>query len=578
MQRLSYKIRVGLLQLAMCLFGEEMSNLSLKSKLLLLAILPLILLLVSFLSSSYYLEMQSQQHSFDTFKSKLLKDKQTLLKTEIEIGSQVVQHQLANGTEQDAKNALRKLTFGEDGYFFIYDTNGVSVFHAMLGDAIEGQNKIAMTDPNGKKIIVGLLAQARQGGGAFTYHFQKPNTNGLVEKIGYAAMIPGTNWMLGTGAYMDDIEAELEGFELSMQKSMNEKVTTLLIIAFFCLLLTIAGALFAANHMLKPIQRMVQSLDDIAKGEGDLTRRLEIDSHDEIGQLGESFNIFVSKLHDIIASVVDVTNDVKTASVDINTQTLVIEDKLLKHNHETDLVATAITEMSATSHEVAQNTTQVAVSTQAATQEVARAQECVDISLSEVSNLMAEINTAAEQVDSLSEQSKKINSVLSVIGGIAEQTNLLALNAAIEAARAGEQGRGFAVVADEVRSLASRTQVSTLEISEMLSELHNLVTAAVNAMQASQQSCNRSVESSRAISESLGAVTTSVTTINDMSTQIATAATEQSSVTEEINRNVFAIQEIVNELTESSKTTSSVSLHLAGRGESLGELVGQFKI
>ncbi|EWS97986.1 chemotaxis protein [Pseudoalteromonas sp. SCSIO_11900] len=555
-----------------------MGNLSLKNKLLLLAVLPLIVLLISFMAGSYYLEKQNQQQNFNEFKTKLIADKQTLLKTEIEIGSQIVQYQLAQGNEQDAKNALRDLTFGEDGYYFIYDTDGISVFHAFLGDAIEGQNKIGMTDPNGKKIVVGLLEQARKGGGSFTYHFQKPNTTGLVEKIGYAAMIPGTNWMIGTGTYMDDIEAELVKYQATMERHLSEKMTTLVLISLLLLGLAAAGALYASNNMLKPIKRMVQSLDDIAKGEGDLTRRLEIDTHDEIGQLGESFNVFVSKLHSIIAGVVDVTSDVKTASSDINTQTLLIEDKLLKHNHETDLVATAITEMSATSHEVAQNTTQVAVSTQAATKEVANAQDCVDVSLSEVSNLMGEINQAAEQVNSLSEQSKKINSVLSVIGGIAEQTNLLALNAAIEAARAGEQGRGFAVVADEVRSLASRTQDSTLEINEMLSELHNLVTAAVGAMQASQQSCNRSVESSRAISESLGAVTTSVTTINDMSTQIATAATEQSSVTEEINRNVYAIQEIVNELTQSSKTTSSVSQHLAGRGQNLGDLVGQFKI
>ncbi|MBT2151971.1 MAG: methyl-accepting chemotaxis protein [Pseudoalteromonas tetraodonis] len=555
-----------------------MGNLSLKNKLLLLAVLPLIVLLISFMAGSYYLEKQNQQQNFNEFKTKLIADKQTLLKTEIEIGSQIVQYQLAQGNEQDAKNALRDLTFGEDGYYFIYDTDGISVFHALLGDAIEGQNKIGMTDPNGKKIVVGLLEQARKGGGSFTYHFQKPNTTGLVEKIGYAAMIPGTNWMIGTGTYMDDIEAELVKYQATMERHLSEKMTTLVLISLLLLGLAAAGALYASNNMLKPIKRMVQSLDDIAKGEGDLTRRLEIDTHDEIGQLGESFNVFVSKLHSIIAGVVDVTSDVKTASSDINTQTLLIEDKLLKHNHETDLVATAITEMSATSHEVAQNTTQVAVSTQAATKEVANAQDCVDVSLSEVSNLMGEINQAAEQVNSLSEQSKKINSVLSVIGGIAEQTNLLALNAAIEAARAGEQGRGFAVVADEVRSLASRTQDSTLEINEMLSELHNLVTAAVGAMQASQQSCNRSVESSRAISESLGAVTTSVTTINDMSTQIATAATEQSSVTEEINRNVYAIQEIVNELTQSSKTTSSVSQHLAGRGQNLGDLVGQFKI
>jgi len=560
------------------LIGEIMGNLSLKNKLLLLAVLPLIVLLISFMAGSYYLEKQNQQQNFNEFKTKLIADKQTLLRTEIEIGSKVVQYQLAQGNEQDAKNALRDLTFGEDGYYFIYDTDGISVFHALLGDAIEGQNKIGMTDPNGKKIVVGLLEQARKGGGSFIYHFQKPNTTGLVEKIGYAAMIPGTNWMIGTGTYMDDIEAELVKYQATMERHLSKKMTTLVLISLLLLGLAAAGALYASNNMLKPIKRMVQSLDDIAKGEGDLTRRLEIDTHDEIGQLGESFNVFVSKLHSIIAGVVDVTSDVKTASSDINTQTLLIEDKLLKHNHETDLVATAITEMSATSHEVAQNTTQVAVSTQAATKEVANAQDCVDVSLSEVSNLMGEINQAAEQVNSLSEQSKKINSVLSVIGGIAEQTNLLALNAAIEAARAGEQGRGFAVVADEVRSLASRTQDSTLEINEMLGELHNLVTAAVDAMHASQQSCNRSVESSRAISESLGAVTTSVTTINDMSTQIATAATEQSSVTEEINRNVYAIQEIVNELTQSSKTTSSVSQHLAGRGENLGDLVGQFKI
>tara|TARA_B100000446_G_scaffold85018_1_gene80322 strand:+ start:11310 stop:12995 length:1686 start_codon:yes stop_codon:yes gene_type:complete len=560
------------------LIGEIMGNLSLKNKLLLLAVLPLIVLLISFMAGSYYLEKQNQQQYFNEFKTKLIADKQTLLKTEIEIGSQIVQYQLAQGNEQDAKNALRDLKFGEDGYYFIYDTDGVSVFHALLGDAIEGQNKIGMTDPNGKKIVVGLLEQARKGGGSFTYHFQKPNTTGLIEKIGYAAMIPGTNWMIGTGTYMDDIEAELVKYQETMAEHLTEKMTTLFLISLLLLGLAAVGALYAASNMVKPIHRMVQSLDDIAKGEGDLTRRLVIDTHDEIGQLGESFNLFVSKLHSIISGVVDVTSDVKTASSDINTQTLLIEDKLLKHNHETELVVTAITEMSATSHEVAQNTTQVAVSTQAATKEVANAQDCVDVSLSEVSNLMGEINQAAEQVNSLSEQSKKINSVLSVIGGIAEQTNLLALNAAIEAARAGEQGRGFAVVADEVRSLASRTQDSTLEINEMLSELHNLVTAAVGAMQASQQSCNRSVESSRAISESLGAVTTSVTTINDMSTQIATAATEQSSVTEEINRNVYAIQEIVNELTQSSKTTSSVSQHLAGRGQNLGDLVGQFKI
>ncbi|MBB1448076.1 cache domain-containing protein, partial [Pseudoalteromonas sp. SG41-6] len=291
-----------------------MSNLSLKNKLILLAIVPLMLLLISLMLSSYYLESKNQQQNFDSFKVKLIEDKKNLLKTEVEIASKIVNYQLSQGTEQDAKKALRDITFGQGGYFFIYDTDGVSVFHALLGSAIEGQNKIAMTDPNGKKIIVGLLEQANKGGGAFNYHFQKPNTTGLVEKMGYADMIPNTNWMIGTGAYMDDIDAELEKYQTAMQTHINDKIKTLLLIALFWVVLTVVCALIAANTMIKPIESMVQNLDDIAKGEGDLTKRLEVQTHDEIGLLGEAFNVFVSKLHGIIANDVDVTHDVKTAS------------------------------------------------------------------------------------------------------------------------------------------------------------------------------------------------------------------------------------------------------------------------
>ncbi len=554
-----------------------MVNFGLKNKLLLLAILPLMLLLISLMASTYFIESSQLEEDVASFSTSLLKDKQSLLKTEVDIAIKVIEYQLTLGKMAKVNDALRNITFGEGGYYFMYDTQGVSVFHA-LNPQQEGDNKLGLTDPNGKKIVVGLIDKARGGGGFYQYHYQKPNTDGLVEKISYAAMVPNTNWIIGTGAYMDDIGLEIAQYEATAREHRKSKTISLLIIAMFWVAITIIGVLLAANTMVKPIRRMVISLNDIAKGEGDLTKRLVIDGTDEISQLAGAFNMFVDKLQGIIKDVSDVTEDVKTAALDINEQTRLMKNQLASHNNETELVVTAITEMSATASEVAQDTTQVAESTQLATDDVAKAQECVDTSLTEVSKLMAEINTAAEQINSLSEQSKKINSVLTVIGGIAEQTNLLALNAAIEAARAGEQGRGFAVVADEVRSLASRTQASTLEIGDMLSQLHNLVAAAVNTMDASQQSCNRSVESSQAISESLGAVTTSVISINDMSTQIATAAMEQSTVTEEINRNVFAIQDIVNELTASSQNTSQVSEHLAAEGEVLGGLVAQFKV
>lgn len=554
-----------------------MSNLSLRNKLLLLALFPLILALCILMTVSYYAEQDSLNDDIATFREKLIGERKTQIKEATEIAAGIVQYQLSLKDQGNVNQALRDIRFGSSGYFFIYDSQGKNLFHATMPN-LEGQNKIDMTDPRGTKIIVGLLNAAKNGDGNFSFYFQKPNTNEQIEKIGYSMMIPGTDWMLGTGAYIDDIDAVVEDYRATATEQMINKSLGVLLMALILAGLTAVIILVLAHRMVTPIKNMADNLNDIAKGEGDLTKRLTVTGEDEIAQLGRSFNLFVDKLQTIIADVANATAKVKSAANAIHDQTKVMSSQLISHNNETDQVVTAITEMSATASEVAQNTTQVAEATHAATGDVANAQRCVDASLEEISALMAQINNAASNIQSLSEQSKKINSVLSVIGGIAEQTNLLALNAAIEAARAGEQGRGFAVVADEVRSLASRTQSSTLEINEMLSELHKLVALAVKTMEESQQSCVRSVDSSRAISDSLGSVTSAVTAINDMSTQIATAATEQSSVTEEINRNVLAIQEIVNELLHSSEEAARVSQTVSQEGTNLGKLVGQFKI
>ncbi|ABX50949.1 methyl-accepting chemotaxis protein [Shewanella baltica] len=554
-----------------------MSNFSLRNKLLLLSLFPLILTLCILMTVSYYVEQSALADEVTTFRTKLIGERKTQIKEATEIAAGIVQYQLSLKENGNVNQALRDIRFGSSGYFFIYDSQGKNLFHAVMPN-LEGQNKIDMTDPRGTKIIVGLLDAAKRGDGNFSFYFQKPNTNEQIEKIGYSMMIPGTDWMLGTGAYIDDIDAVVEDYRATVTEQMIEKSYAILLIALLLAAMTAVVILATAQRMVAPIKNMADNLNDIAKGEGDLTKRLIVKGEDEIAQLGQSFNLFVDKLQTIIGDVANATAKVKTAANAIHDQTKVMSSQLISHNNETDQVVTAITEMSATASEVAQNTTQVAEATHAATGDVANAQRCVDASLEEISALMAQINNAAGSIQSLSEQSKKINNVLSVIGGIAEQTNLLALNAAIEAARAGEQGRGFAVVADEVRNLASRTQSSTLEINEMLSELHKLVALAVKTMEESQQSCVRSVDSSRAISESLGSVTSAVTAINDMSTQIATAATEQSSVTEEINRNVFAIQEIVNELLHSSEDAARVSQTVSQEGINLGKLVGQFKI
>ncbi|GGZ18216.1 MULTISPECIES: methyl-accepting chemotaxis protein [Shewanella] len=552
-----------------------MSSLSLRNKLLLLALLPLLTVSIVLMLASWTVESDALESEITNFREKLLNERRQELVHVTEVAKEIVSFQRGQGG--DYKAALRDVRFGSAGYFFVYDGNGKNLFHALLPN-LEGTDQIGMTDPKGTKIIVGLLNAARNGDGILTYYYQKPGTNELVEKIGYAAMIPGTDWIIGTGAYVDDIEASVAEYRQTALADMEEKLWLTLMIVIVITLITAMLILFAAQRTVTPIRNMLDNLNDIAQGEGDLTKRLQVRGEDEIAQLGQAFNRFVDKLQRIIRDVTTATHEVQDAAGSIHSQTQAIAAQLANHNNETDQVVTAITEMSSTAQEVAMNTTQVAEATHTATDEVAKAQECVDTSLTEISTLMAEINSAADHIQSLNEQSQKINSVLSVIGGIAEQTNLLALNAAIEAARAGEQGRGFAVVADEVRSLASRTQASTLEINEMLSELHRLVSQAVAAMEESQQSCHRSVESSRLISESLGAVTSSVTSINDMSTQIATAATEQSSVTEEINRNVYAIQEIVAELLHSSEEAARVSQTVSHSGDNLGQLVNQFRV
>ncbi|VAW71428.1 Methyl-accepting chemotaxis sensor/transducer protein [hydrothermal vent metagenome] len=328
----------------------------------------------------------------------------------------------------------------------------------------------------------------------------------------------------------------------------------------------------------KRLSILESNLDDVAHGDGDLTKRIDESSSDIIGRIGSHYNTFVEKIRMTVTEVVAATSQLKSSSEQMRVQTEEAHTGLRSQNQEIDQAATAITEMSATVQEVARNAATAADAATSADNESREGMTIVRSTIQSIDELSNEVNSASEVINKLEKDSESIGAILDVIRGIAEQTNLLALNAAIEAARAGEQGRGFAVVADEVRTLASRTQKSTEEIHNMISLLQQGTANAVKVMEEGRSKASRSVEMAEKAGNSLQSITAAVSTITEMNTQIASAAEEQGAVSEEINRNILSVRELSINSTESFQATADSGEVLNGLAGTLEGLVSRFKV
>lgn len=339
----------------------------------------------------------------------------------------------------------------------------------------------------------------------------------------------------------------------------------------------IAVALLVSRGILIPVKATNDILKDIAEGDGDLTIRVPVNTKDEIGELGINFNIFIDKLQKIIKEIAGSTAQLAAAAEEMAAVTEQTSAGVESQKQETEMVASAITEMTATVQEVASNAEGASNAASEADIEAKKGNDVVASTIVAITELAREVESSADVLEKLKGDSENIGAVLDVIKGVAEQTNLLALNAAIEAARAGEQGRGFAVVADEVRTLAQRTQESTSEIEKLIAALQNGAEQAVTVMTQSRDRAGSTVDKAQDAGSALTSITHAVEAILSMNTQIATAAEEQTSVSEEINRNVVNIQTISEQTAAGATQTSASSVELAHLGEQLQEMVGQFK-
>lgn len=379
--------------------------------------------------------------------------------------------------------------------------------------------------------------------------------------------------------HLQDVFSKAKRLTLAIKNDAVEKVSasrTLLIIFAVIIILVASGVNYwVLRSITQPLKNVLGVISQVSGG--DLTEKSRVYSEDELGKLSNGFNTLIDALSGMLKEISSSSQQLSAAAEQTASISSQSHESINHQKEQTDMIATAMTEMTATVDEVANSANKTLVEVQSANRETMDGQSVVEDSINTINKLAGEIESASEVIDKLDHYSTNIGAVLDVIRGIADQTNLLALNAAIEAARAGEQGRGFAVVADEVRTLASRTQESTSEIQEMIERLQTGTREAVRVMELSRNEAQNSVQQTAKAGESLRKITQAVSVINDMSTHIASAAEEQSAVSQEMHQNISAISDMADRTSQGASENLSASQELARLAEHMQTLVGKFK-
>ncbi len=560
-----------------------LSNLRLKSKLLLLALGPILLLTILFSGITVVQLNQLAQEQEEKTREGMIQSRQAELKHYVDIGYNAIKAIYEKSAPSDmearaeAVALLKELNYGDEGYFWGYDTKTFRLFQGNTGDRI-GESFYDFRDAEGKYPIRELVRAGVDGSHYVRYSFLVGADKVIVPKVGYSMHLPKWDMVFGTALNLDGVERDVQAARAEFQNRIDGLIILMIgsAIALLVLMGLLAGMM--GNAILRPMLLIKRNLDDMAAGDGDLTQRLSVTSRDELGELAGSFNRFVEKIHTLVQQVAGTTSQLTGLVGAVASQAQRSELAMGDQRQETEQVATAINEMSAAAHEVATSAQRAAEAAQQTDQQGLAAKQVVDRSIEQIHELVGELRDSRTSLEGLQQDVHGIVGVLEVIRSIAEQTNLLALNAAIEAARAGEAGRGFAVVADEVRALASRTQQSTSEIQNMIDRLQSATSQTVAAMLRAGEKGEATREQANQAGESLDSIAALIGTINSMNAQIASAAEEQTAVAEEINRSVHHIADAVDGVANDAVDGAQTARELNGLGGHLQGLVGQFRV
>ncbi|ACZ11151.1 methyl-accepting chemotaxis protein [Sulfurospirillum deleyianum] len=558
------------------------------TRILLLLVLSLLILGLSIIGISYYNTKSNAKAFLADYEKSSYTFYENELKTIMEIVQQTVhaiyKDQKAKGSsdEQIKKAILAKLDMlqffnDKSGYIFVYTHEGTNIL-TPTNRALQGQNLIGLKDSNGVLLIKELIEAAKKGGGLVKYHFPKIKDGKPLPKFSYAISFEPYNWMIGTGVYVDNVDAEIGKLQDQIHANTTEEIQSFLAISIILLFLSLGATLFIVQRTIsRPLNDLIERANNLSSGDGDLTRKLDVIGSDEIAQASASINRFIEKVRLLISEAKNLSNENSSISHQLSSTSLEVGRAV---ETSMNIVGNTTTRAQILKQEMNTGITEAKVGKE----ELLKANAFLSEANGAILELTQEIQTSAateielaHKIQQLSLDASQVKDILVVIGDIADQTNLLALNAAIEAARAGEHGRGFAVVADEVRKLAERTQKSLQEINATINVIVQAIMDSSEQMSANSQKVESLATTANGVESKINHMLNVMNNATQVSDKTAENYLKTGADIELMINDVAQINDISSQNARSVEEIAGAAEHLSKMTEMLNLKLSEFR-